>query len=153
MEKEQLNQTTTNEASETNQEAQQEVKVNIAEIRQKIEKRYEDKLSKAQLEFTAQLEAANKELEFYKTQLPQLEVAFTKNGGNKEFFNDWLKLNKDKLDYDNLDKAIQASFEVNKWAKASNGFNVSKTLNHAAGDNRRLDLADLEPGTVYKKMK
>ena len=148
MEKEQLNQTTTNEASETNQEAQQEAKVNIAEIRQKIEKRYEDKLSKAQLEFTAQLEAANKELEFYKTQLPQLEVAFTKNGGNKEFFNDWLKLNKDKLDYENLDKPIQASFEVNKWAKASNGFNVSKTLNHSAGANRRL-----EHGNVYKKMK
>ena len=42
MEKEQLNQTTTNEASETNQEAQQEAKVNIAEIRQKIEKRYKN---------------------------------------------------------------------------------------------------------------
>lgn len=150
MEKNELNQTTTNEAVEQNQE--QEQKINIAEIRQKIEKRYEDKLSKAQLEFTTQLEAANKELEFYKKQLPQLEQAFSKNGGNKEFFNDWLKLNKDNLDYENLDKSIQASFEVNKWAKTNN-FNVSKTLNHAAGDNRRLDLSELYPGTVYKKMK
>lgn len=146
-----LNQTATNEVVETKEA--QEPKVNIADIRQKIEQRYNDKLTKAQAEFMAQLEAANKELEFYKTQLPQLEQAYTKAGGNKEFFNDWLKLNRDSLDYDNLDKSIKATFEANKWAKANNGFNANKTLNHAAGDNRRLDLEELEPGTVYKKMK
>lgn len=151
MEKE-LNQTT-NEVSAQETKAEEQ-KVNIADIRQKIEKRYEDKLTKAQLEFTTQLEAANKELEFYKTQLPQLEIAFSKNGGNKEFFNDWLKLNKDSLDYQDLDKSIKASFEVNKWAKGNNSFNVSQKLNHAAGENnRRLNLDELEPGTVYKKIR
>lgn len=151
MEKE-LNQTT-NEVAATETKSEEQ-KVNIADIRQKIEKRYEDKLTKAQLEFTTQLEAANKELEFYKKQLPQLEIAFSKNGGNKEFFNDWLKLNKDSLDYQDLDKSIKASFEVNKWAKGNNSFNVSQKLNYAVGENnRRLNLDELEPGTVYKKMR
>lgn len=154
MEKEQLNQTAANEAIETKTENDtKDDKVNVAEIRQKIEQRYKDKLTKEQAEFTAQLEAVNKELEFYKTQLPQLQEAYAKNGGNKDYFNDWLALNKDKLDYQDLDKSIKTSFETNKWAKSSNGFNVSKTLNHAAGENRRLDLDELEPGTVYKKMK
>lgn len=153
MEKEQLNQTTTNEAVEANQEAQQEPKVNIAEIRQKIEERYNNKLTKAQAEFTAQLEAANKELEFYKNQLPQLEQAYTKAGGNKEFFNDWLKLNKDSLDYQDLDKSIKASFEANKWAKANNGFNANKTLNTAINLKPSYDDDDFYEGTAYKKNK
>lgn len=148
MEKEQLNQTTTNEAVEAKDE-----KVNIADIRQKIEQRYNDKLTKAQVEFTAQLEAANKELEFYKNQLPQLEQAYTKAGGNKEFFNDWLKLNKDSLDYQDLDKSIKTSFETNKWAKANNGFSVNKTLNTSINLKPSYDDDDYYEGTVYKKIK
>lgn len=140
-----LNQTTNNEAVEK--------EVNIADIRKKIETRYEEKLNKAQIEFMSQLEATNKELEFYKTKLPQLEVAFTKNGGNKEYFQDWLTLNKDNINYDNLDDFIKDSLDKFKWAKNVSSFDVLKTLNHAAGENRRLDLEEFEPGTVYKKMK
>lgn len=85
MEKE-LNQTTSEQ--EVKVEEQSAPKDNIAEIRQKIEKRYEDKLTKAQAEFIAQLDAANQELKFYKEELPQLQQAYVKNGGNKDYFND-----------------------------------------------------------------
>lgn len=151
MEKEQLNQTTTNEAEV--KQAEKKEDNNFAEIRQKIENRYNEKLSKAQAEFTAQLELANKELEFYKKQLPELEKAFVKNGGNQSYFNDWLALNREKVDFNDLDSYIKKSFEVNQWAKKTDGFSVSKTLNNGAAEKRYLDLDELYPGTVYKKLK
>lgn len=151
-----LNQTT---IDETAQEQKQEEKTfsqsEIVAIRQKIEAQYKNKLEKAQAEFVAQLEATNKELNFFTTTLPQLEETYIKNGGNKEYFNDWLTLNKEKLNYDDLDKSVKTTFETQKWAlKTNNSFSAHNTLNSAINIQPNLtDDENFVENTVYKKIK
>lgn len=151
MEKE-LNQTTASTEAEVKVQ-EQEQKTNYAEVRAKIEERYTQKLAKMEATYTAQIEAYNKELDFYKTKLPQLEQSFIKNGGNKDYFNDWLNLNKDKINYEDLDTSIKTTFEAHKWAKQGDNFNVFKQLNTAVNVSNQYKDEDYEEGTPYLKPK
>lgn len=149
-ENKELNQTVENQQTE-----EQKNNNMIADYRKKIEERYNNKFSKLQAEYEEQIKVANEELNFYKNDLPKLQTAYINAGGNINYFNDWITVNKTKLDFKDLDNSIKKTFEVSAWAiqNKNNDFSVSQQLNQGSKTDRRFDFSEFEPGTVYKKMR
>lgn len=144
---------------EQQEQAENQTQINsepkIAEIRKSIEDRYEKKFAKAEIQYREQIVALEAELDFNKNKLPQIEKSFSANGGNKDYFSDFMKIAKDKINFDDLDKSMKEIKDTHKWAFGnSQSSSVQEQLNNGAGLKRRseaFDINDLEPGTPYRK--
>lgn len=139
---------------QTENQTQTNSEPKIAEIRKSIEERYEKKHAKAEIQYREQIAALEAELDFQKNKLPQIEKSFSAHGGNKDYFSDFMKIAKDKINFDDLDKSMKEIKDTHKWAFGnSQSSSVQQQLNNGAGLERRsaFNIDELEPGTPYRK--
>ena len=124
------------------------------DFRENTEQRFNKKFEKKETGYLEEIQNLKKEIEFTNNTKPRIQKAFIEAGGKTEFFNDFMKINQNNINPEQIDKSIEELSQKTQWAFDGNqNSTIQEQLKSGTNIKPKNNDNDYYAGTLYKKIK